>query len=726
VRIGIDASSLPMNVAGAGTYMCGLVRALAQVDHTNEYLLFVRSGTQNLFGTLLRQAGNFKLMALPNLARPPRLLWQHLGAGRQTRSHHLDVWHGLHYSLPFFTGATRTVSTFHDVAFFLYPQLYAPVKRFYFQQTIRSSLQKADAIISVSQATADDVKARLMNGKSPAPEAKLHVVHSGVDPKFFSSVPVAEVERVRQQYSLTAPYILFLGTLEKRKNLPLLIEAFARLRDRGHHDLLLVLAGQACNAGAEVNAAIRREKLGGAVRCLGYVPDNEVLPLYHGASLLALPSLHEGFGFPLLEAMACGVPVLAADNSALRELAVEPEMLCSGEAAAWAKKMERLLTNQNLRQRLAAYGRQRAQEFCWRKTAEATRQVYESLQAPRRYFVNGSFAKNSSRNGMSHNDKKELPVVHAENDFTVRDAVLQTVAYADLFDYPMRAEEICDGLFSCRASLPEVQSALQSWQHDGVIEQDDRLFFVRGRQPILAVREQRRQNTQQLLQKHARLLRLIVNFPFVRSVSLSGAPAFENCKNADDIDLFVLTAPRRLWSVYLSLVVLTKILGKRRTICLNCLLDLEHLNIAERDFFIAHQIAFLRPLSGVEYFQKFQAANGWTAQHLPQRRNGVFSKIKPWLATVREDSRLKKITEKIWARPIFDLLEKIIFINYRRRIRRKTAHLNSDGIIAQPGQIKLFTNNHRHRIKNALQNLVQKILQPDFLPEEVEERHVAF
>jgi len=324
------------------------------------------------------------------------------------------------------------------------------------------------------------------------------------------------------------------------------------------------------------------------------------------------------------------------------------------------------------------------------------------------------------RNGVAVHGKKLL-TPESKN----RAAVLKTLAYADLFDYPLRSEEICEGLLACAASLDEVKAALAEWERRGVIEQRQRLFFIRGRGQLVALRELRRQQTRRLLQQHDRLLRLIANFPFVRSVSLSGAGAFENCKAADDIDVFILAAPQRLWLVNTALVILLNLLKKRRTICLNCLIDLDHLRVDERDFFVAHQIAFLRPLSGIEYVRQFQAANNWIYSHLPQRRSGTDG---PSVITNLQagNFRFKRLLEKIFSGRIFDYLERQIFAAYRRRLQRKTAHLSPGWVVVEPGQIKLFTNNHRHRIKEALLRRMQEILQRDFSLEEAEASHVAF
>jgi glycosyltransferase involved in cell wall biosynthesis len=739
VRIGIDASSLPTTVAGAGRYICSLIRALAQIDHNNEYVIFAKAGTQNLLGDL--PAENFRFTPLPNFSRPARLLWQHCGAGLHGHHDRIDIWHGLHYSLPYFAGPARTVSTFHDVAFFLHPRLYPPIKRLYFQQTIRRALATADAIVTVSQSTADDMR-RLFNGSSGFDDRKLRVVHSGVEARFFSHVCAEQIERIKMRYGLNSPYLLFIGTGEKRKNLPLLIEAFSRLRQRGHQDLLLALAGQPDNGRAEVERMIARENLQDAVRCLGYVPDADILPLYHGTQLLVLPSVHEGFGFPLLEAMAGGVPVLAADNSAMRELAVDAEMLCAGDAETWAQKIERLLVDNGLRQELIVRGRQHARTFSWQQTAQATLAVYESLQPPSRHampvrIVRACDLKSLASSAATRNGIVPVMKISSSNGYSngfekISAAALKTLAYADLFDYPLRADEVHEGLLDCGASFEEVLEALEMFESRGVIARAGPLFFLSGREKLVAVRDQRRQQTRGLLQKHAWLVKLVIKFPFVRSVSLSGAAAFENSHQRDDIDLFVITAGKRLWSVYTVLALLLKLMGKRRLLCLNCLVDLDHLRLDEGDFFIAHQIAFLRPLSGIEHLKKFHAANAWISSHLPQSRLGSADSLSAkTLALFANDERpksfwLKNFLETIWSWGLFDYLERLIFGFYRRHIRRLTQHTSAAAVVVEPGQIKLFTNNHRQRIKSALQQRVKQILTTEFLEAENETSQAVF
>lgn len=692
MKIGLDASSIPAHVAGAGKYMCGLVNGFARIDSENEYVLFIKAGTQHLFPDL---PDNFRVFALPDFSRPARILWQHWIAGRDGRACDLDVWHGLHYSLPRSSGPMHTVSTFHDLAFFMHPELFPTAKRLYFQRSIRRAWEVADAIISVSQSTADDARRCLEEATF---RRHTHVIHSGLEERFFTVPSQEQIARVRRRYGLEERYILFVGTLEKRKNLPLLLAAFRHLRNLGHHELSLVLTGLPGNGHADVETIIARANSMGSILLPGYVPDDDILPLYHGAALFILPSVHEGFGFPLLEAMACGIPTLAADNSAMRELAGHSEMLCSGDAETWAIRMHELLIDPVLRQRTVARGVQRAREFTWERAARETLRVYESVidggQGP------AQERKNSSIRSIT------VTTQSADRPAEINEAVLRTLAYADLFEYPLHLTEVHDGLLDCDATLEEVAAALLHWQTAGVIEQHDGVFFLRDRRRLVDMRVQRRMQTQLLLKKHEWLLRLVTKFPGVRSVSLSGAAAFDNCDEDDDLDVFIIAARRRVWSVYAGLVILLKLLRRRKTICVNCLFDQKHLRVDDRDFFLAHQIAFLRLYSGNEYFRQFQQANGWIYMHLPQRHRPA---EEP--AAAPHQPALQRLAEKFISFPFFDYIETGIYRLYRRRIRMKTMHLREDDVVIHPGQIRLFTNNHRHHLKAALERRLQEIAQ---------------
>ncbi len=707
VRIGIDATCLPSALAGAGRYIHGVVRGLACVDDHNEYFIFTK--TQDT-GQFARLPDNMQLVPLPNFTRPLRMAWQHFIAAQHARRLKLEVWHGMHYTLPAFARQLTTVATFHDMGVLRFPHFYSWSKRVYFRQALTRSLHAARHIVAVSEATGGEVKAWLAqqkNGSSAQPAVA--AIPSGVEEKFFEPAAQEEITRLRQAYHLTAPYLLFVGTFEKRKNLNTLLQAFHLLRQRGYDDHLLALAGLPDNGSAEVQANIEKLGLQAHVRLPGYVPEENLPALYQGAALFALPSYYEGFGFPLLEAMAGGVVALAANNSSLIELAAHPSLLCDETPVAWADKIEQLLCDQKLRREMRTYGRARAREFSWQKTAERLREIYES-HAPS--------TPSAPRNGKARGAEKTLSFLSSNRQnltqtapaTALQRAVRQTLAYADLFDYPLTLPEIHYGLFGVSASFAEVRQAVLAMRNNGEITEKESYHYFNGRAAVVNLRQHRAVISGELLKKNRRWLGLVQSFPFVRCVALSGALAFQNCKRDDDLDLFLVVEKGRLWTVYAGLVALLKFFGKRRRLCLNCLIDTEQMRFADQDLFVAHQIAFLQPLSGAECFRQFFQANVWCGRYLPQ----IDAEARLPATAPAEDlrrSRLKwrQLVENFFRGPRLDRLENFIYHRYRNRIARLTRHLLPQAVSAERGQIKLFTNNHRFHLQYKLAARVEEL-----------------
>jgi glycosyltransferase involved in cell wall biosynthesis len=207
---------------------------------------------------------------------------------------------------------------------------------------------------------------------------RVRVVPPGVD-RSFAPAAADEVERVRQRHRLGAPYVLYVGTLEPRKNLVRLVEAFARLARAGRPEDL-VLAGRPGWGLEPLEEAIRGSGVAHRVHRLGYVDRPDLAPLLTGAEVLAYPSLEEGFGFPPLEAMACGTPVVAADGSSLAEnLAGAAELVPPEDVDALAAALDRLLTDPEVRERRRRQGLERAARFTWERTAAETVACYRDL-----------------------------------------------------------------------------------------------------------------------------------------------------------------------------------------------------------------------------------------------------------------------------------------------------------------------------------------------------------
>ena len=298
------------------------------------------------------------------------------GLGAVTRRRGaLDVVHAPSVAVPP-RGRYRLVVTVHDAAALVHPETYPRRGRWFHRRGVAAAARRADLVITVSRAAAEEI-----DEHTDIPPDRVRVVPNGVDPTEASDEDAA---RARTAFGIgDRPYVLWLGSLEPRKNVGLLVEAFARwvaMHDVPH---LLVLAGPAgwLDQGETVLGPARR--LGERVRTIGRVGDDHLRGLYRGADLFALPSRHEGFGIPVLEAMAQGTPVVCADIPALRELAAGAARLVPpDDPDSWAAALDEVLHDEDARAALAAAGRRRASEFSWERCATETRAVYrEALRS---------------------------------------------------------------------------------------------------------------------------------------------------------------------------------------------------------------------------------------------------------------------------------------------------------------------------------------------------------
>lgn len=697
MRIGIDASCLPPVPAGASRYIAGLIHGLATTDSRNEYFVFLKAQDRDLVADL---PPNMQPVFLPNFSRPLRIAYQHLIAAAHARRLRLDLWHGTHYGVPQFARCLRLVCTFHDLSLIEFAEYFSATKRFYFRRVFADATRRAAAIVCVSEATREALQQHFpVDGRAVT-------VHSGVAPVFFRRVAAEQITRVRRLWNLDQPYVLFLGTLEPHKNVTLVLQAFALLRQTCREGLQLVIAGQRGRGWAEARSLIKKLKLEAAVRVPGYVSEDVLPAIYQGARLLVLPSFIEGFGFTALEAMASGIPVLAAraatgQGGAPAELINHPLMLCEQDPQRWAARIKWLVNDEALRRELSAYGTERARQFSWSTAAQRMVELYESVgrDSQRRLMLPVTAVGSAPRITTQGKHGKRERVDAEDAGSHVNAAVTRTIIYADLFDYPLRLQEVHDGLLGCAASLKEVSAALKHLQQHGVVGHTVGFWHLRGREAVVVERHCRRKHTRKLWQRHINLLRVVCTFPFVKGVALSGAASFENCTLSDDIDLFVIADARRLWLTYSALVLMLKMLGKRQLLCLNYLISHKHLKIRDRDLFVAHQIAFLRPIRGREIFGRFFCANRWVHRYLPQTAAQRPASPPGFPIVAERKSIVLRTLECALGARSWDFLERAIYHLYSRRLHRRARDLGPEDVEITSSRIKLFTNNHRFTIR---------------------------
>jgi glycosyltransferase involved in cell wall biosynthesis len=372
LRIGINASGLAAakRATGLQRYLEGLVTHLAarcEPDGLRLYLYFTHPVPPHVCmpgsGLARLMPGEFIRWRVAPLARG----WHRIGMGLAMQ---VDRLHVFHFPAPLMAGycPVPSVVTFHDLAALSLESEQTGKERRYLPDALEAG-RRASALIAVSQSAADEVKKHL--GR-----ANVTVTPEGVDLSRFRPAPPEAVTRIRTQHALER-YVLCVGTLQTRKNHLGLIQAFQQIQDQVPHTL--VIAGGDGSGAADIRAYLDAHSEA-RVRLIGYIEDADLPALYTGADALALPSLWEGFGLPLIEAMACGIPVLTSNISSLAEVATGAALIVDPRHINdIAEGLRALLHDQFLRERLISAGLERARMFSWENTARQTIEVYRQV-----------------------------------------------------------------------------------------------------------------------------------------------------------------------------------------------------------------------------------------------------------------------------------------------------------------------------------------------------------
>jgi len=361
LTIAVDASrTTAARRTGTENYALQLIRALLALDGPHRFQLYFRDAPPP---DLLPAAPRAELHVIP----APRL-WTHLRFAVALWRARPDVTFVPAHTLPLaFPGPA--VITVHDLGYRYFPDAHPGLSRRYLDWSTRHSVRRAARVMADSLATARDLAAHY-----GVPQDRVTVVYPGVDESLARVTDPARLAAVRARYGLPETYLLFMGTLQPRKNIARIVQGYARWRQAGgRSDVGLVLAGQR----GWLYDPRWTEGVEGV--CLtGYIDDEDVAALYSGALALVFPSLHEGFGFPVLEAMRCGTPAITSTTSSLPEVAGDAALLVNPrDEAAIAQAIARVVSDGALRADLAARGAQQVARFAWRQAAEQTLHVLE-------------------------------------------------------------------------------------------------------------------------------------------------------------------------------------------------------------------------------------------------------------------------------------------------------------------------------------------------------------
>ena len=371
MRIGIDISPLTATRTGVGNYCYYLLKHMIAIGTDCEFAGFSSGRSRIELGPC---AGKLSHLHVPLPTRALYAIWSVLGAPKvDTLLGGVDVLHATNYFMPPAKRARRVVS-FYDLAFLIAPELCSPKIRGIFSKQVRRFAREADAIVACSESTKADI-VRLLD----VDPAKIAVAYGAVDEDFAPMDADAAEHLVGERLGVYGPYLLFVGTLEPRKNVPTLLRAFARLAKEIPHKLILA-GGQGWNAG-EILETIEALGLSGRVVRAGYVQtQGELGALYSAADAFVFPSLYEGFGLPVVEAMKCGCPVVTSDNSSMPEVGGSAAVYCDAQdAEGLASAIRGVLEDTALRENLAASGLERAKRFSWQACAETTLGVYRKV-----------------------------------------------------------------------------------------------------------------------------------------------------------------------------------------------------------------------------------------------------------------------------------------------------------------------------------------------------------
>ena len=375
MRVGIDGYPLSEPLTGVGHYTLELARALARNFAADQFeLVSPRPCEPSVIDQLAAALPNLKLVAARSSSI--RGHWWSVGLPLYARRARLDLFHGTNFEVPLWQ-KKRTVLTIHDLSTLLYPETHRPRAARRARLRLPLAVKLARAIITPTQT----IKREVCNHFRVTKDRVTAIYEA--PRRTFQLVARAEAETVKKRLGVRDEFVLFVGTLEPRKNLLTLLKAWTKVRPSSTPDLQLVIAGGEGwlmeQTLAHLESAADRDR----ILLTGYLDDHELASLYSSCRLFVYPSLYEGFGLPPLEAMACGAPVIAARIGALQETLSDAAVLFDPlDEQSLGTAMLDVLHDQSLRAGMSAKGLAQAAGFTWDQTAKLTHEVYERVLAP--------------------------------------------------------------------------------------------------------------------------------------------------------------------------------------------------------------------------------------------------------------------------------------------------------------------------------------------------------
>ena len=375
MKIGIDIRMIGKKRTGDEAVFFNLVKNLAAIDNNNQYFLFTdrdpkKDSDLKTEIEKLNLKDNFKVIFVK---KTNRFCWNFWYLPNYLRKNPVDVFH-TQYIAPFWLPKNvKLVLTIHDISFNFFPEYIKKTDLFFLKTLIPRSIRRADRIITVSESE----KKNIVDFYKIPPE-KVDCAYNGVDfSRFNKKYSPDEIKKINTKYKIPdTKYILYIGTLQPRKNIPVVIESLKNL------NIKLILAGnrKAHNFDPRIDETIEKNNLAEKIIFPGWIDEEDKPALLQMAACFVFPSLYEGFGIPVIEAMATGAPVVCSDIPVLREIGQDAALFCEAKNSdKFAENISKILNDQPLRENLILSGTKIAQNFTWKKTAEKTLEAYKSI-----------------------------------------------------------------------------------------------------------------------------------------------------------------------------------------------------------------------------------------------------------------------------------------------------------------------------------------------------------
>jgi glycosyltransferase involved in cell wall biosynthesis len=689
MRLSIEISTCSAARTGVGYYTEHLVDALLQTRKPGDdvVLLSNRPPAPELAA---RWAPHLRVQGLG-----VRAAWMQVDVPRLLVEERIDVGVYPNYAVPLASPCPNLIIV-HDMAIVRMPEHFTARKRLLMRAILRQSVAASSVIGTVSEASAHDIQSLL-----GIPRERIAVLPGAAHPS-CRPASAESVAQTRAKYGLGRPYLLTVGTLEPRKDLLTILRAFDRLGPEAAGHDLVVVGGRGWKDRNLVRALEARTPAQ-RVHWLGYVSEPNLVELYAGADLFLFAARLEGFGLPVVEAMACGTPVIASDIAALREVGGDvPRFVPPGDDAAFARAILETLADPNRRAAMRAEGPRRARHFSWTRTAEA-------LWARARRVAPVRVRAYETRTRPDAGDVQETaalpPPLHpAPPGLSGAEwALLATVVYADIFDSPLPVHQALAASLGVVLTEADVRRLAKSPSLSALLTLDPKGYLaLKGREYLIDAMPEREALTRTLLERNRKTLSSLASLPFVRALIVSGGVAHKNPGARPDVDFFVVAARGRAYTAYTRLFLATKLTGTRKIICPNYLVDENELAIAYHpDLFTAHQLVSALPFTGhATYAALCETNRHWVRRFFPAfAPRAAHSAMSGALAGAGDPSPSSAQSfHEMALSPLAPLLEKALRWGWRFHLRRRAATAIAADVILGDGILKLHLSDHRRRV----------------------------